>query len=73
MSWATKLAKPYRVEDGKKFRLKDYDPGDTGRLRSREHAEELLVKGVATLAELQDKLYAQDRWASWGTMATSRG
>ena len=63
MSWATKLAKPYRVEDGKKFRLKDYDPGDTGRLRSREHAEELLVKGVATLAELQDKLYAQDRWA----------
>jgi PPK2 family polyphosphate:nucleotide phosphotransferase len=63
MSWANKLAKPYRIDDGKKFRLKDFDPGDTGKLHSREHAEELLVKGVATLAELQDKLYAQDRWA----------
>ena len=28
------LAKPYRVEDGKKFRLKDFDPGDTGKMRS---------------------------------------
>jgi PPK2 family polyphosphate:nucleotide phosphotransferase len=63
MGWATKLAKPYRVEDGKKFRLKDHDPGDTGKLRSREQADELHVKGVATLTDLQDKLYAQDRWA----------
>ena len=63
LTWATKLSKPYRVDDGKKFRLKDFDPGDTGKVRSRERAEELLAKGVATLAELQDKLYAQDCWA----------
>jgi len=63
MSWASKFSKPYRVGDGKKFRLKDYHPGDTANLRSEERAGELLAKGVARMAELQDKLYAQDRWA----------
>ena len=62
MSWAGKLVKPYRVEDGSKFRLKDFDPGDTGKIHSKEHAEQLLAQGIASLAELQDKLYAQDRW-----------
>ena len=63
MSWASKLTKPYRVEDGAKFRLKDFDPGDTGGMKSRQHADELLQKGIAEMADLQDKLYAQDRWA----------
>jgi PPK2 family polyphosphate:nucleotide phosphotransferase len=62
MSWASKFSKPYRVEHGKKFRLKDHDPADTGGLRSQEPAEALLAKGIARMAELQDKLYAQDRW-----------
>ena len=63
MSWASKLIKPYRVTDGAKFRLKDFDPADTGKLHSKEHADELLEKGIAHMAELQDKLYAQDLWA----------
>lgn len=63
MSGASKLVKPYRVIDGDKFRLKDFDPSDTGKLHSKVHAEQLLQKGVTRLAELQDKLYAQDRWA----------
>ena len=63
MSWASKLAKAYRVEDGKKFRLKDFDPQDTGDVRSKPEAEELLRKGIAEMEALQDKLYAQDRWA----------
>ena len=62
MSWASKLVKPYRVEDGGKFRLKDFDPGDTGHLHSKEPAEQLLRRGIASMSELQDKLYAQDRW-----------
>ena len=62
MSWASKFAKPYRVDKGKKFRLKDYDPADTCKLHSQEHAEELVAKGVARMAELQDMLYAQNRW-----------
>ena len=46
MSWASKLVKPYRVEDGTKFRLKDFDPGDTGKIHSKRHAEQLLTKGI---------------------------
>src|SRR5438034_6626488 len=58
-----KLAKSYRLEDGKDFRLKDYGPADTDGRHSKQHAEEALQQGVARLAELQDRLYAQDRWA----------
>jgi PPK2 family polyphosphate:nucleotide phosphotransferase len=63
MSWAGKLLKPYLVEDGSNFRLKDFDPSDTGKLKSQDEARELLQKGISRMAELQDKLYAQDRWA----------
>jgi PPK2 family polyphosphate:nucleotide phosphotransferase len=63
MGWAAKLANPYRIDNGKHFRLRDFDPADTGKWRSKEHAEEMLQRGVAQMAELQDKLYAQDRWA----------
>jgi PPK2 family polyphosphate:nucleotide phosphotransferase len=58
-----KLAKTFRVGSGKHFRLKDFDPADTGHWRSKEHAHEALLEGIARTAELQDKLYAQDRWA----------
>src|SRR5208283_648331 len=57
-----KLAKTYRV-DSKHFRLKDFDSADTGHLRSKENAEQALQQGIARMAELQDMLYAQDRWA----------
>jgi PPK2 family polyphosphate:nucleotide phosphotransferase len=57
------LAKAFRVTDGKQFRLKDWDPGDTRGLKSREKAQETLMQGIARLREDQDKLYAQDRWA----------
>ena len=63
MSAARDISKPYRVEDGSKFRLKDFDPGATSGVESKKHAEAELVRGVERLAELQDKLYAQDRWA----------
>ncbi len=62
MSWASKFSKPYRVDHGKKFRLKSYDSADTAKLHSQERAEELLAKGIARMAELQAKLYAQNRW-----------
>ena len=54
---------PFRVVDGKKFRLKDIDPGDTAGFKSKEQADELLAKGVQWLADLQGKLYADGRWA----------
>jgi len=58
-----KLAKAYRVDHGKNFNLKDYDPADTGHWRSKEHAEDALYQDVVRMSELQDKLYAQDRWS----------
>ena len=57
------LAKAFRVTDGKQFRLKDWEPGDTRGFKSREKAQEALTQGIARLREDQDKLYAQDRWA----------
>ena len=62
MSWADKFSKPYRIESGKGFRLKDFDSDSTSHLHSKEHAEELLAQSIREMAELQDKLYAQDRW-----------
>jgi PPK2 family polyphosphate:nucleotide phosphotransferase len=62
MSKAADFARPYRIEDGKKFRLKDVDPDDTGDVKSKEDAQEVLAKGVEVLSELQDVLYAQDKW-----------
>src|SRR5215831_12535641 len=63
---AKKLAEPFRINKGKDFRLKDVDPDDTLDFTKEEHksrAKEVLASGVRTLAKLQDKLYAQDKWA----------
>src|SRR5215510_5916464 len=61
---AHKLAKPFRVTNDS-FRLKDIDPDDTLEFTSevKPRAKEVLALGVNLLAELQDMLYAQDRWA----------
>ena len=60
-----KFITPYRVTNGKKFRLKDVHPDDTGETTSEDkpRAKELLERGVEVLAELQDVLYAQDQWS----------
>ena len=61
---ARKYSEPFCVT-GKKFRLKDVDPSDTLDFDSDEKpkAQEALATGVEVLAELQEKLWAQDRWA----------
>jgi PPK2 family polyphosphate:nucleotide phosphotransferase len=60
-----KFIKPYVVDSGKGFRLKDYDPGDTHGLKSEDkpEAKQWLEDGVKVLTELQDILYAQGNWA----------
>jgi len=60
-----KLVDRYCVTDGRKFRLKHFDPADTFGLQSefKQEAKELLQRGIELLAEYQDQLYAQDRWA----------
>ncbi len=60
-----KFIKPYRIETGKGFRLRDIDPADTAGLDSefKPRAKEFLEQGVEMLADMQEKLYAQDQWA----------
>ena len=63
---ASELARPFRVTKGKNFCLKDVDPNDTldfTKEADKPRAKEVLAMGVTALAELQDKLYAQDKWA----------
>lgn len=58
-----RLADPYRVAKGKNFRLQDYNPADTGDIKSKEQAEEIISDRREWIGDLQEKLYAQDRWA----------
>ena len=63
---ARELVRPFRISKGKDFRLKDVDPDDTldfTKEADKPRSKEALAMGVAALAELQDKLYAQDKWA----------
>jgi PPK2 family polyphosphate:nucleotide phosphotransferase len=61
-----KLASPYRIDDGRKFKLDAMNPGDVGDLTAEDkpRAKEALALGVQALAELQGLLYAQNRWAA---------
>ncbi len=61
----SKFVAPYRVEKGKQFRLKDFDPADTAGLNDefKPKSQELLAHGIKRMVELQDMLYAQDRFA----------
>lgn len=61
---AHRFCAPFRVAAGEGFRLADCDPGSTLDLdpADREAAAGMLREGVEILAQLQDRLYAQDRW-----------
>lgn len=60
-----KLCAPYRVNEGKKFRLSHCDPEDSGEFKATEKkkAQKALQKNVELLCESQERLYAQDQWA----------
>jgi PPK2 family polyphosphate:nucleotide phosphotransferase len=64
---ASKLSRAFRVEHGKSFRLKDFDPAETlgfdSKNKDKAKAEDLLQRQIALTADLQEKLYAQDQWA----------
>jgi PPK2 family polyphosphate:nucleotide phosphotransferase len=63
--YARDLARPFRVTDGSRFRLRDVDPGETLDLKAADkpRAQAALARGIEVLATLQDRLYAQGRWA----------
>lgn len=59
-----KLIKPYCITDGKNFKLKDFDPDDSGEFgkNDKDALKELLEEEIIQLRELQEKLYADDKW-----------
>ena len=59
-----KLVKKFRIDKGDKFRLADMDPGDTCGLDfEKDEAKAMLAESTERLGDLQQRLYAQDRWA----------
>jgi len=62
---AKKYSEPFRITDGKKFKLKQVDPAEMLGLddEDKPKATNALERGVELLADLQDRLYAYDRWA----------
>jgi len=60
---ASRLAEPFCITKGEKFRLKDWDPADTTGVKNKQQAQNILDAREGVLSHLQEKLYAQDRWA----------
>jgi PPK2 family polyphosphate:nucleotide phosphotransferase len=62
---AKKFAKRYCVGDGKDFKLKNFPTDDFPELKKKEKkaVKEMLHLGIETLAAMQDKMYAQDKWS----------
>jgi PPK2 family polyphosphate:nucleotide phosphotransferase len=59
-----KLATRFRVDRPDKFRLATVDPADcAGFDMEKDQAKAMLGDGIKRLSDLQERLYAQDRWA----------
>jgi PPK2 family polyphosphate:nucleotide phosphotransferase len=57
------LLKKLTAEPGKKHEVNEFDAGYTANLK-KEDAAPLIEENVATMAQLQDELYAYDRYAA---------
>lgn len=60
----SEIIERFRVRKGDGFKLADYDPGDTCVLDiDKKDGKEILEAGVKRLSKLQERLYAEERWA----------
>jgi len=59
----TDIASRYRITSGSRFRLADIDPADAWGASLKPSAGDLMSEGIKRLADLQERLYAQDRWS----------
>jgi len=60
---ASRIVEKYCITKGERFHLKDYDPADTNGVKGKQHVESILERRKGLLSDMQEKLYAQDRWA----------
>jgi PPK2 family polyphosphate:nucleotide phosphotransferase len=58
-----RLAAPYCITQGADLRLKNLDPRATGSVKDKDHGQRITDNRAGLLSDLQEKLYAQDRWA----------
>lgn len=58
-----RLAEPYRIARSEKFRLKDLRTGETGEVKDEHRSQKIMGDRAGLLSNMQEKLYAQDRWA----------
>src|SRR5271168_1535523 len=58
-----RLSERYCITKGEKFRLKDHDPDDTGDVKNKDQGQKIIDDRAGLLSNLQEKLYAQNRWA----------
>jgi polyphosphate kinase 2 (PPK2 family) len=56
------LTKRYRIKDGSRFKLADFDPDDQHGL-DKDSAKALLTQSAERLGALQERLYAEHQWA----------
>jgi PPK2 family polyphosphate:nucleotide phosphotransferase len=58
------IAKRFRIDEPGKFKLADHDCADTCGLDiDKREATDMLEEGIKRLSDLQEKLYASDRWS----------
>jgi PPK2 family polyphosphate:nucleotide phosphotransferase len=58
------IARRFRIDNPEKFRLSDYDPADChGLTDDKAEAKQMLEQGIKLLSDLQERLYAADRWS----------
>jgi len=58
------IAKRFRIDRPDKFRLSAHDPAECyGLTADKKEAKAMLAEGIERLSELQERLYANDRWS----------
>ncbi len=60
----TSLAAPFTITSGARFRLADIDPGSTDGVKNKAAGLSLLEERAAEIGELQEAMYASDRWSA---------
>jgi len=65
LSRVKKVSKPYRVTSDKKFKLKDFPTDGSSEVTKveKQFAQHALQLEVQAMAEMQDKMYAQNKWS----------
>ena len=58
------IAKRFRIDNPKKFRLSEHDPAECyGLTVDKSEPKALLNEGIERLSDLQERLYADGRWS----------